>query len=160
MKEELKHIVPGVGLGNLKFGMIRDEVKNLLGEPNDIDEYSYSDDDNDLTEDWYYDDLYLSIGFDEEDNWKLVTIAVNSTFYEFDNNQLIDLDKDKVVDLLTKSNIIDLEFEQWSGDESSNNTLISSEKNGLNIWLDNEKVTEIQIEPLYDENENIKWPSL
>ncbi|MDP3312071.1 hypothetical protein [Lutibacter sp.] len=37
MKKSLKEIKPGVGLGNLKFGMSREAVRLMLGEPSFID---------------------------------------------------------------------------------------------------------------------------
>ena len=54
MLKELVEIKPGIGLGFLKFGMSREQVKELLGEPTFIDKYSHSDDLNDETESWEY----------------------------------------------------------------------------------------------------------
>ena len=68
MKKALKDIKPGFGLGNLKFGMTRAEVKLMLGEPSFIDKYSHSESEDDLTESWEYDELELSISFDEEED--------------------------------------------------------------------------------------------
>ena len=36
MAINLKNIFPGTGLGTLKFGHSREQVKELLGEPDDI----------------------------------------------------------------------------------------------------------------------------
>ena len=47
MKALLKNIKPGHGLGSLKFGMNRAEVKLMLGEPSFIDKYSHTDSDDD-----------------------------------------------------------------------------------------------------------------
>ena len=68
MKKELKDIKPGIGLGNLKFGMSRAEVKLMLGEPTFVDKYSHSDSDEDLTESWEYEELELSMSFDEDED--------------------------------------------------------------------------------------------
>jgi len=59
MKKALKEIKQGQGLGVLKFGMSRSEVKLLLGEPSFIDDYSHSDSVNDLTESWEYDEFSI-----------------------------------------------------------------------------------------------------
>ncbi len=158
MKDNIKEIKPGIGLGELKFGISRDQVKSLLGEPDDIDAYSYTDSDTDLTEDWYYDELFLSIGFDEEDDWRLVTIALNSNSYEFDNKKLVGLKREELLDVLKELKVDDIEFEDWSGDGNPDHKLISSEEKALNIWLDEGIVTEIQIGPLYNNDETINWP--
>ena len=103
MKKALKEIKPGYGLGNLKFGMTRAEVKLMLGEPSFIDKYSHSDSADDLTESWEYDDLGLSISFDEEENWKLIMISITSDFYELNGVSLIGL---KEKELLMKLSLI------------------------------------------------------
>ena len=48
MKIELKKIIPGYGLGILKFGLLREQVKDILGEPDDLDSYSYSESTDDF----------------------------------------------------------------------------------------------------------------
>ena len=89
MKKALKEIKLGYGLGNLKFGMTRKEVELMLGEPSFIDKYSNSDSENDLTELWQYDELLLSLNFDEEEDWRLIMISVNDEFYELEGKSLI-----------------------------------------------------------------------
>jgi hypothetical protein len=74
-------IEEGQGLGILKFGLERNTVELLLGKPDEKETYSYTADDNDLTESWRYDDLGLSLSFDKEDDWRMITIAVSSTDY-------------------------------------------------------------------------------
>lgn len=77
-----KNILPGVGIGNLNFGLFMSDVKNILGERNRSERYSYSDNNEDLTETWFYSNLGLDFGFDQEDNWKLCLITVESENYK------------------------------------------------------------------------------
>jgi hypothetical protein len=37
MQNNIKEIIPGVGLGAIKFGMTRDEVKKIAGKPDDVE---------------------------------------------------------------------------------------------------------------------------
>ena len=97
---DLKEIKSGVGLGNIKFGMTRSQVKVILGEPSEIEKFSYSETDEDLTESWHYDELDLSAGFDEDVDWRLVTLAVSSPDYEFMGKKLIGLDSDELLSAL------------------------------------------------------------
>ena len=69
MKENLKEIRIGKGLGTLTFGNTRQQVKAMLGEPTDIEKYSLSDTDDDSTESWHNDELDISLYFDEENDW-------------------------------------------------------------------------------------------
>lgn len=159
MKEIIKEIKSGFGLGNLKFGMDRNEVKKMLGEPNEIEKYSYTEKTENLTETWHYDDLELSLDFDEEDEWKLGTISVTSEFYKLKNRNLIGLNKNELLSVLNELKIEDLEFEDWSSEESPEHTLIASDSLGINFWLDSEILNEIQWGPLFeDDEETIIWP--
>jgi len=60
----------GIGIDDLKFGMDRDAVKKLIGEPTEKELFSYSEEDEDLTEVWHYDEYNFYISFDEADEWK------------------------------------------------------------------------------------------
>ena len=77
MKQLSKKIKLGIGIGELKFGITRDSVREMLGEPESCEKYSYSNTEKDLTESWYYTTLGISVGFDEEDNWRLGLIIIN-----------------------------------------------------------------------------------
>src|SRR5680860_1281117 len=100
MKKALKEIKPGYGLGSLKFGMTREEVQSLLGKPSFIDKYSHTVSKKDLTESWQYDELLLSLSFDEDEDWKLIMISVNDDFYEFEGKSLIGLNQDELIEQL------------------------------------------------------------
>ena len=59
-------IKPLVGLEEVKFGFSRNQVKELLGEPSEVDSFQYEEDEDDgLTESWHYDDKEISLSFDE-----------------------------------------------------------------------------------------------
>ena len=42
MRIKIKNIEPQIGLGGLQFGMRQDDVKHLIGLPNEIEIYEYS----------------------------------------------------------------------------------------------------------------------
>ncbi|MCK5538944.1 MAG: hypothetical protein KAI79_19120 [Bacteroidales bacterium] len=62
----MKKIEIGKGLGELKFGMSRDEFKGILGEADKRNKFSYSGTENDLAETWYYYKLEISATFSDE----------------------------------------------------------------------------------------------
>ena len=158
MKKALKEIKYGYGLGNLKFGMTKYEVKLMLGEPSYIDEYSHSDSDNDLTESWQYDELELSISFDEEEDWKLTMMSVNSNFYEFEGKSLIGkFEKDILADLVSL-NIEDTYLEDVSERDGENHKVIEIDDKSINFWFIDGVLDEIQWSPLFIDDDTIKWP--
>lgn len=158
MKEEIRNIKSGQGLGILLFGMKRDQVKEILGDPNETDVYSYTELENDKTENWHFDDYELSVSFSEEEDWKLDTIAINSNYYLLNNESLIGRSIDEVKELLKKWDIDDLEFEDWSSEESPDHKLLISDALEINFWFDEGKLAEIQWGPLFKDEETIIWP--
>lgn len=158
MRKEIQNINSGVGLGNLKFGLSRKQVKDFLGEPDDIDSYSYSDSEMDLTESWHFDELELSMSFDKEDDWRLVTISVSSDYYKFKNFNPIGVSKTDLLSELDKLGIVDLEYEDFATLENPTHELYSSDELGINFWLDDNFVTEVPWSPLFIDDETIDWP--
>lgn len=158
MKKALKEIKPGYGLGNLKFGMSRSEVKLMLGEPSFIDKYSHSDSADDLTESWEYDDLGLSISFDEDENWKLIMISINSDFYELNGVSLIGLKEKELLAKLEAMNLGDLDLEDCSDLGSDEQKVIEVEEKAINFWLIDDALDEIQWSPFFIDDDTIDWP--
>lgn len=158
MLKELKEIKPGVGLGFLKFGMSREQVKELLGEPTFIDKYSHSDAENDATESWEYDELFLSISFDEAETWKLMMISVSSDYYELEEVSLIGLNEKKLVDQLDEIDLGDVFVEDCSDSETQNQKVIEIDKKSINFWITDGYLDEIQWSPLFLNDDTIKWP--
>ena len=155
MKKALKEIKCGFGLGNLKFGMTKAEVKLILGEPSYIDKYSHSDSANDLTESWQYDEFEISISFDEEEAWKLTMISVNSGFYEFKGKSLIGKSEK---DVLAHLNIEDTYLEDVSERDGENHKVIEIDEKSINFWFIDGVLDEIQWSPLFIDDDTIKWP--
>ena len=158
MKDMLQHIKPGYGLGNIKFGMSREEVKAILGEPDDIDAFSYTDDDENNTETWLYDELELTAGFDEEDDWRLIMLTVASDFYTLNGKSLIGMNREKLVENLKEMKIEDLLFEDISTDEDPNQVLLEVDSLSINFWLDEDHLDEIQWSPFFIDDDTIEWP--
>ena len=158
MKKALKEIKPGYGLGSLKFGMTRAEVKLLLGEPSYIDKYSYSGSDEDMTESWEYETLLISLSFDEDEDWKLLLISVSSDFYELEGRSLIGQDQENLLKQLEEINLGTLNLEDCSEDDSEDQKIIEIDEKSINFWVNNGVLDEIQWSPLFIDDDTIQWP--
>ncbi|WP_111708066.1 hypothetical protein [Lutibacter citreus] len=158
MLKELKEIKPGYGLGFLKFGMTREEVKELIGEPSFIDKYSHSESDNDSTESWEYDELFLSISFDEAEDWKLMMLSVSSDFYELEEVSLIGFKELKLVNQLDEFDFGKIYLEDCSENDNEDQKVIEIEEKSLNFWISNGQLDEIQWSPIFIDEDTIKWP--
>ena len=147
----------GTGLGDIKFGMTREELKKIAGEPTEIDTFNASgDEEGYLTESWHYDEQEFSVSFDEEDNWRLTTIS-SSSENAILGDKLIGKSVDEVLSILEKMNLGDNELEDLS-DETINQKLICFIASSLNLWFEDDLLSEIQWGVLWSDEDTPKWP--
>ena len=147
MKENLKSINLGAGLGDILFGMSRDAVRKILGDPTEIDDNPFKEEMGHRTESWHYDELKVSLSFQEPLEWELDTISVTDVFYEINNQSLIGKPMMAVKTALEKMDITDLEMEDHSEGDDIKHTLLSSDSYLSNFWFDNDILAEIQWGP-------------
>lgn len=75
--EKLESITPHQGIGPLQFGMNKEEIRAILGDPTEIEKVSDEDDlyNGEL---WHYDEIEVSLAFDEDSDWELFEMSVAS----------------------------------------------------------------------------------
>jgi len=154
MKEKSKNIEPGKGLGSIQFGMTREEVKKITGKPDEIENYQHNDIKGEKAEAWHFDDPEISLAFEEFNDWKLSSIAISSLDFLLEGKKLMGLGKEEVLSMLKKMSLGKIEQEDCSSDESPDLYLLSVEDAGLNLWFDENVLTEIQWSQIwFDEDE-------
>jgi len=157
MQQHLKEIRIGEGLGTLRFGATMQQVAQTLGEPAEKERYAIDEDDDEETEDWHYDDLGISLSFEELEGWQLTSIAVSGEDFTLEGQQLIGRTKEDVLAEFGKR--------KWGSPEEDD--VISSEEDGqslyhiddamLSLWFEEDELTEVQWGPLVKAGE-IVWP--
>ena len=75
---EENEIILGTGMGPLRFGATMDEVRTLVGEPEEIDESEDEDDFEHQAWNYYEDEHLLSLYFDREDDFRLSCIETDN----------------------------------------------------------------------------------
>lgn len=153
-------IVEGEGLGDLKFGLQKDQVVSILGEPDEKENYSHTDTEQQLTETWHYDELEISLGFDQDDNWRLGTISVTAPDFKFRDFSPTGLTKKELEQNLVAAGINDLKIEDSATVENIGHELLYSNLLGINFWFEKDSLTEVQWGPLFIDEETIQWPKL
>ncbi len=160
MKQNIKEIVPGRGLGKLLFGMDRDEVMAIAGKPDEVENVpGFEEEVNDELESWHYDELEYSLVFDADYDWKLVSIAVSDPFFTLFGESVVGMSKEDCLDFLEKHNVPVTNVEDVSDDENPDMELVEAESEGLMIWFADGEAIEIQFLPEVEEDgETLKWP--
>lgn len=159
MEKQHIDIKIGTGLGDVKFGMTRDEVEAILGKPEFQEITSFEDEGEEFKSDsWEYHGLRVDLSFEEAEDWKLVIISVSSDDYLLNEKQLIGSDMEELMSELTELNINDIEVEDLSTDENPDFVLVASEEHAINFWVSEDVTEEIQWGPHINEDNTIAWP--
>ncbi|RYZ49298.1 MAG: hypothetical protein EOP49_16600 [Sphingobacteriales bacterium] len=157
MKENIKEIRIGKGLGSLTFGNTREQVKAILGDPGEVERYSLSEFEEDETEAWHYDDLGLSLSFDQDNDWRLSSLAISSEEYTLEGSPLIGRNKEEILaEFKERSWGTTVEDEEVAR-EDPGNSLIHVDEASMSLWFEDGELTELQIGPFY-KNDEVVWP--
>ncbi|MBZ4676454.1 MAG: hypothetical protein JG782_1073 [Anaerophaga sp.] len=157
----MKKIELGKGLDNLYFGMSRDDFKEIMGEPDEVETIENEDLPEDLSEAWHYDDMELSASFDKMEDWRLTSLAVSSDNFSFEGIDLIGLSQQEVMEQIEMMGLGDISIEELSDDEENSQQIATILDVSLNLWFDNGILTEIQWGPFWDEEEEeLIWPEV
>lgn len=142
-----KEIELSIGIDKLKFGMTPEMATEILGEANEKNNVSYSDEDPEyISEEWHYDTIEMSIVFDMLDKMELTTISVSSEQYTLEGKQLIGLEREKVMNLIGEMDI-NPDWEELVEDDP-NSATITNEEEGLSLYFEDGLLSEIQWEML------------
>lgn len=154
----MKDITLGQGLGDIKFGLNRDDIKAVLGEPSEIEAMD-GDKESGAMEAWHYDEQHLSLSFEEDCNWKLTSITSASPEILFEGIDLIGLSQGEVMEQMEVFNLGEFELEDISNDILPNQSIATNPDFSLNLFFDHDNLTEIQWGPFWDEESEMPmWP--
>ena len=90
----------GIGFGKLKFGDSKNRVVELLGVPDRKETIEYVEGGNDFGEAWDYDNLEVTLWFDQSDDDRLGTIETESQNLLANGDKIIGQRQTKVEALL------------------------------------------------------------
>ncbi len=142
---------PGIGIGAVRFGMYQNEVKEILGEPEEISEDTDFEEEVDIT--WYYNGGEFIACFDETDDYKLSLVEVDDNRVELFGQKLLGMSLEAAKKFLIENNITDL-AEESLDDE----IILSSSEFGFDFYFDDNRLNSVQLSPLYKDDNTIDWP--
>lgn len=147
-------IIPFFGFDNIKFGISRKKIFEILGDPSNIKKEKYADESIDLLLE------YQHLGFDlilsSDEDYRLGSMTFYSTDFTFKGLTLIDLSEEDlrnktvnlIPDLTLEDNFVDLDSKDYY-----------SESNGMSLWVYGNIVVSITIYPKFEsDDDTIIWP--
>jgi hypothetical protein len=126
----------GEGLDKLKFGMNRDEVRNIMGIP---DEQDLETEDEEAAEMWIYSEKDLTLFFEGDEMPILVSIESGHKDTELFGKKVFDLSEKDIVALLQANGAEELEIE----DEAWGEHRISFDDLMIDFYMENGKLNTV-----------------
>jgi hypothetical protein len=136
------------GIGEIRFGMNRTEVEQLIGKA-DVEKLD-SEDPNELI--WEFNDLKLRLTFYESENYRMVYIRGSHSNMRLNNQTFID---QKIDTVLSK---VDSGLDAWEVDDQDLFTAYFNEKNWFNFNVEYQRITDFEMGVPLDSEENYLWP--
>lgn len=144
MKNGFTEIKPFSGLGDLSFGMTREQAQSILGAPSEKETFSLDEDEDDRTEAWHYDEDGLSLSFDESAGWKLSSIAVSLEEYTLEGVSLVGKELEEVLNVFENKDWGELQEDDEMEEEMGGSRLFFVEEKGISLWFEGDVLTEVQ----------------
>lgn len=155
--EDNYEIIPGKGINQILLGMKEDDVKELLGQPDETDEQVY--DDGDEARSFYYLDQGLDLTFESDDDYRLSFITTEDQKYHISDSIRVGMAIESVEKALGKLNWKITTREEIGTPEVPDQTLLTIEDQNINLWFMDKVLDEIQIGPFWLDDETPDWPN-
>jgi len=147
------NIVLGTGMGPLRFGASMDDVRALMGEPEEIEE---SDDDDEFEHQaWNYLDEGYSLYFDREDDYRLSCIETDHPDMRLYDELIHGKSQQEIQDLMRRHGHETSEIEKMDTGE----VRLSYEKEMIDLYFDEDELQFVNFGVFIDDDLEVQWPS-
>ena len=149
-------IIPGKGFGQIKLGMAKNEVEELLGKPGETEEHLYPE--GGKSETYSYLEEGFDLTFESENRGLLSYISVFKDKFHIDGKIRIGKSKDEILKIIKKGKYSKPEVEDVGGDDLPGNELVFLKDENLNLWFSEGELDEIQFGPFWKDDDTPLWP--
>ncbi|TPE45557.1 hypothetical protein [Pontibacter mangrovi] len=147
-----KDIRLGKGLGKIKFGLTMDEVEELIGEPEEVEE---SDEEDEFEHQaWNYWEEGYSLYFDKEDDYRLSCIETANREVQIFGERVFEMSREQILQLFADHNITNPEEEEAETGE----TRISFEKEMIDLYFDEDQLIAVNFGVFINDDLEVVWP--
>jgi hypothetical protein len=142
----------GTGIGNIRFGYTMDQVRDIMGEPEEVEE---SDEDDEFEHKaWNYWEQGYSFFFDREDDYRLSCIQTENPEVILFGKKVFDLPAEKVKELVLQNGLTDFETEKLETGE----TRLSYEREMIDLYLEDNRLLAINFGVFINDDLEVQWP--
>ncbi len=151
---EENEITLGTGMGLLRFGATMDEVRTLVGEPEEIEESE--DEDEFEHQEWvYHEEEYLvSLYFDREDDFRLSCIETDNPNMRLFGEAVHGQPLEMVKALMHRNGLADAEVENMDGGE----VRLSYEQSMIDLYFDEGVLQFVNFGVFINDELEVQWP--
>lgn len=154
------NIVPGIGIGEIQYGMTEDDLIKLLGKPDKIDVEEYVEGSGDWHRVLWYSQRNLNFTFNKDDDFRLGTITIMGSGHKLFNKDLFNAPKSLVRTVVAGQSQELLPVEDYTELDNEPHECLNSNALGIMFWFDSDNMSEMQCSYLFEsDNETIIWPS-
>ncbi|MGI4833716.1 hypothetical protein HHL22_17015 [Hymenobacter sp. RP-2-7] len=151
---EENEIILGTGMGPLRFGTSMDEVRTLVGEPEEIDESEDDDEFEHQAWNYYEDDHLLSLYFDREDDFRLSCIETDNPSLRLFGEPIQGRPLDEIRSLMERNGQGTAELETMEGGEMR----LSYEKAMIDLYFEEGKLQFVNFGVFINDDLEVQWP--
>jgi hypothetical protein len=149
-------IVLGRGIGEILFGIPKQEIAEILGAPDEIE--NPEDPEKADWETYCYNSIKCSFSFNPDLDERLVEIVVENGYFHIGRKIRVGVSRKDLLNFGVELKLGIPIIQDRSSKEFPAHELISYKQAGLHLWLDNGVISAIQVSPLSDEKGFIIWP--
>ncbi len=147
------NVIPGKGMGNIIFGISKEKLVELLDEPDALDN---SEEDDEICEHYYYDDLDVAFTFSSAEGNKLLVITIGNPQYLVAGKLHTGMDMPEALRLIDELGWEEAEIEEVEKD----NFIYNYGNTGVDVWFEDGVLTGFQMTPQWKDDDEIAWPQL
>lgn len=150
---EENEIILGVGMGPLRFGATQDEVRALMGEPEEIEESEEEDEFEHQA--WNYLEEGYSLYFDREDDFRLSCIETDHPGMRLFGEPIHGKTSEQIQELMRAKGYESSEVEKMDTGEMR----VSYEKEMIDLYFDDNELQFVNFGVFISDDLDVQWPA-
>lgn len=150
---ELIELKPKFGLGALKFGSSKEQVKALLGEPEEEEKIDEAEEYKTLI--WHYWDQGVSVFFDEAHHNRVTSLEVDNCDTELWGKKIFHMKEAEIIALFKEHSFTELDTEDCDWGERR----VSFDDAFVDLYFEDNELSSINFGVVMDDMEIVLWPN-